>query len=211
MLRTSTIAPGTPSRRSRVDEALQATTVNPAWLAGDEHRRGKLLPGYLADLVVLDRDPFAIEPERAAGGPGRRDDGRRPLDAQRAAVGLSRRPRAAVRFERTIVEEASHGSPVAAAHPASTDRLRESSIGLPQVLFQSITHMAPGAAIAFSILFSMRFAGPALPLAVLLALIACLLVAVSIGQMAKKVPSAGGLYSYVTHGARPGSGLLRRR
>ena len=34
--------------------------MNPAWLAGDERRRGKLLPGYLADLVVLDRDPFAL-------------------------------------------------------------------------------------------------------------------------------------------------------
>ena len=30
----------------------------PAWLTGDERRRGKLLPGYLADLVVLDRDPL---------------------------------------------------------------------------------------------------------------------------------------------------------
>jgi predicted amidohydrolase YtcJ len=37
--------------------------VNPAWLAGDERRRGKLLPGYLADLVVLDRDPLAIPPD----------------------------------------------------------------------------------------------------------------------------------------------------
>jgi hypothetical protein len=34
------------------------------------------------------------------------------------------------------------------------DRLRERSIGLPHALFQSITHMAPSAAIAFSILFS---------------------------------------------------------
>jgi hypothetical protein len=40
------------------------------------------------------------------------------------------------------------------AGASSPDRLRERSIGLPQVLFQSITHMAPGAAIAFSILFS---------------------------------------------------------
>ncbi len=40
-----------------VEQALQATTVNPAWLAGDERRRGKLVPGFLADLVVLDRDP----------------------------------------------------------------------------------------------------------------------------------------------------------
>src|SRR4029453_1934135 len=89
---------------------------------------------------------------------------------------------------------------MASAQPASTDRLREGAIGLPQVLFQSITHMAPGAAIAFSILLAIQFAGPALPLAVLFALIGCLFVAVSIGQMAKKVPSAGGLYSYVTHG-----------
>ncbi len=35
----------------------------PVWLARDEHRRGKLLPGFLADLVVLDRDPFALEAE----------------------------------------------------------------------------------------------------------------------------------------------------
>jgi hypothetical protein len=40
-----------------VEEALHATTVAPAWLAGDEARRGKLRPGYLADLVVLSRDP----------------------------------------------------------------------------------------------------------------------------------------------------------
>jgi predicted amidohydrolase YtcJ len=43
-----------------VEQALEATTVNPAWLAHDEHRRGKLVPGFLADLVVLDRDLLAI-------------------------------------------------------------------------------------------------------------------------------------------------------
>jgi predicted amidohydrolase YtcJ len=46
-----------------VGEALLATCVTPAWLAYDEHRRGKLIPGYLADLVVLDRDPVAIPPD----------------------------------------------------------------------------------------------------------------------------------------------------
>ncbi|MBA2462529.1 MAG: amidohydrolase [Actinobacteria bacterium] len=49
--------------RLGVEQALQAATVNPAWLTGDERRRGKLLPGYLADLVVLDRDPVACEPD----------------------------------------------------------------------------------------------------------------------------------------------------
>jgi predicted amidohydrolase YtcJ len=46
-----------------VEQALHATCVTPAWLSGDERRRGKLLPGWLADLVVLDRDPLGIEPE----------------------------------------------------------------------------------------------------------------------------------------------------
>jgi predicted amidohydrolase YtcJ len=43
-------------------EALVATIVNPPWLSGDERRRGKLLPGYLADLVVLSRDPLECPP-----------------------------------------------------------------------------------------------------------------------------------------------------
>jgi predicted amidohydrolase YtcJ len=52
-----------PEQRVTLEQALHATCVTPAWLAGDERRRGKLIPGYDADLVVLDRDPFALEPE----------------------------------------------------------------------------------------------------------------------------------------------------
>ena len=52
-----------PEQALTVEQALQASTVNPAWLAGDERRRGKLIPGYLADLVVLDRDPIGCPPE----------------------------------------------------------------------------------------------------------------------------------------------------
>jgi predicted amidohydrolase YtcJ len=48
-----------PEQRLTVEQALEATTVTPAWLAREERRRGKLLPGFLADLVVLDRDPVA--------------------------------------------------------------------------------------------------------------------------------------------------------
>jgi predicted amidohydrolase YtcJ len=45
-------------------QALHATTAAPAWLARDEHRRGTLVPRRLADLVVLDRDPFELAPEQ---------------------------------------------------------------------------------------------------------------------------------------------------
>jgi predicted amidohydrolase YtcJ len=50
-------------QRVTVEQALHATCVAPAWLARDERRRGKLLPGFLADLVVLDRDPLECPPE----------------------------------------------------------------------------------------------------------------------------------------------------
>jgi predicted amidohydrolase YtcJ len=52
-----------PEQALTVEQALTASTVTPAWLAGDERRRGRLLPGFLADLVVLDRDPVACPPE----------------------------------------------------------------------------------------------------------------------------------------------------
>ena len=46
-----------------VEQALAAATIAPAWLSKDERSRGKLLPGFLADLVVLDRDPLASPTE----------------------------------------------------------------------------------------------------------------------------------------------------
>ncbi len=55
--------PWHPEQRLTLEEALRATIVTPAWLARNERRRGRLTPGFLADLVVLDRDPFQLEPE----------------------------------------------------------------------------------------------------------------------------------------------------
>ena len=49
-------------QRLTLDEALHATCVAPAWLSNDERVRGTLVPGRYADLVVLDRDPYACEP-----------------------------------------------------------------------------------------------------------------------------------------------------
>jgi predicted amidohydrolase YtcJ len=47
-----------PEQAVTVDQAFHATCVAPAWLAGAERRRGTLIPGRDADLVVLDRDPW---------------------------------------------------------------------------------------------------------------------------------------------------------
>jgi predicted amidohydrolase YtcJ len=55
--------PWHPGETLTVEQALVASTVNPAWLAGDERRRGSLVPGHLADLVVLNRDPITASPD----------------------------------------------------------------------------------------------------------------------------------------------------
>jgi predicted amidohydrolase YtcJ len=45
-----------------VEEALRAYTTGNAYAVFAEHSRGKLAPGYLADVVLLDRDLTAIAP-----------------------------------------------------------------------------------------------------------------------------------------------------
>jgi predicted amidohydrolase YtcJ len=52
-----------PEQAVSVEAAVHATCVAPAWLEGAERRRGRLVPGQLADLVVLDRDPLECPPE----------------------------------------------------------------------------------------------------------------------------------------------------
>jgi amino acid transporter len=90
----------------------------------------------------------------------------------------------------------------------TTPGLRANAIGLREVLFQSITGMAPGAAVAASIPAGAGYAGGSLPLAVVFALIACLLSASSIGLLAREMPAAGSLATYAARGIHPAAGFL---
>ena len=94
------------------------------------------------------------------------------------------------------------------ATTATGGSLEQNAIGLPEVLFQSITHMAPAVAVALSIGAATGFAGGNTPLAVVFALIAALLTAYSIGELARHLPSAGGMYTYVGRGLGPFFGWL---
>lgn len=51
-----------PEERIDVETALRAYTINNAYAAGEEELKGSITPGKLADLVVLDRDPFRVHP-----------------------------------------------------------------------------------------------------------------------------------------------------
>jgi predicted amidohydrolase YtcJ len=48
-------------QRLTLQEALEGFTLGPAYAAGVEDRLGQLAAGYLADLIVLDDDPFLCD------------------------------------------------------------------------------------------------------------------------------------------------------
>jgi predicted amidohydrolase YtcJ len=52
-----------PEQKITVEEALRAYTAGNVYGVFAEKIRGKIAPGYLADLVVLDRDLTAMPPE----------------------------------------------------------------------------------------------------------------------------------------------------
>lgn len=91
---------------------------------------------------------------------------------------------------------------------SSSQGLERNAIGLTEVLFQSITHMAPAVATALSIGAATLFAGGITPLAVVFALVAALFTAYSIGELARHLPSAGGMYTYVARGLGSFAGWL---
>jgi predicted amidohydrolase YtcJ len=53
-----------PQERVDAEFALRAYTANNAYAAGEEQIKGRIAPGYLADLVMLDADPLRIAPEK---------------------------------------------------------------------------------------------------------------------------------------------------
>lgn len=71
-------------------------------------------------------------------------------------------------------------------------------VGYSSLLFQSITHMGPGFSVLLAIPAAAAFAAGGLPLSVVIAGVAILLLAMTVGQLAKKYPSAGGFYTYGT-------------
>lgn len=51
-----------PDERVGVEAAIRAQTINAAWACHEEEQLGSLEPGKLADFVILEDDPRAVEP-----------------------------------------------------------------------------------------------------------------------------------------------------
>ena len=52
-----------PRQKVTVDEALTIATINGAYASHEEHMKGSITAGKLADFVMLDKDPHDVDPD----------------------------------------------------------------------------------------------------------------------------------------------------
>ena len=97
---------------------------------------------------------------------------------------------------------------MAAPVPAQRSSLRRNTLSVATSVAMCMAFMGPATSVAFNTAPAAGGAGTALPLALLLALVACLLVANTIAAFARKLPSAGFAYTYNTHAFGPSGGFL---
>lgn len=86
--------------------------------------------------------------------------------------------------------------------------LQEGALGGKEVLFQALTHIGPAIGIIFIIVGLPVFVGGSVALLLAIALAAISLTALGVVALARKVPSAGGYYSYVSHGIGERAGFV---
>ena len=87
-------------------------------------------------------------------------------------------------------------------------QLRRNSLGLPDLVFHAVTHIAPTTSVVFIFPGIALQAGPAMPLSFLLTTVVCMFVGSTVFQFSKYVPSSGGYYSFATRGLGRSSGFM---
>src|SRR5258708_766318 len=87
------------------------------------------------------------------------------------------------------------GQAGSASLPSHQPRLAAGALGLSGQLFPSITHMAPAAGVIFSAQYMASKGGGSLTLAWIIATLACLLTALCLKEVVRKVRSAGGYFA----------------
>ncbi len=93
-------------------------------------------------------------------------------------------------------------------HSDADPQLRRNSLGLPELVFQGVTHIAPATNIVFTFPIIALKAGPVMPLSFLLSTIICLFIGNTVSQFSRYVPSSGGYYSFATRGLGSRSGFM---
>ena len=85
-------------------------------------------------------------------------------------------------------------------HARGAGQLRSNALGLPELVFQGITHIAPAANVIFAFPLIALKAGPDMPLSFLVATIVCIFIGNTVSQFSRYMPSSGGYYSFTTRG-----------
>src|SRR3984885_10653697 len=96
---------------------------------------------------------------------------------------------------------------VLSAEGRASTVLKRHSLGLPALFFCIATAAAPMTAMLFNVPVIVSGAGWAVPAAFIVALAMLLVFTVGYVEMARRVPSAGGFYSFVSHGFGQVAGL----
>ena len=90
----------------------------------------------------------------------------------------------------------------------ATTQLQVRALGLPGAVMQNVTHIAPAIAAFFFTPLIVSFAGGHAPLAYLIGFVVVLALGMCLVQLAKRFPSAGGYYTYVSRTLGPRLGFL---
>ncbi len=90
----------------------------------------------------------------------------------------------------------------------SVAQLRRNSLGLPELVFQGVTHIAPATNIVFTFPIIALKAGPVMPISFLLSTIVCIFIGNTVSQFSRHMPSSGGYYSFATRGLGCRSGFM---
>jgi amino acid transporter len=93
-------------------------------------------------------------------------------------------------------------------HVVARTELKAGALHLPEVLMQSVTTIAPAIAALFNISVVVGFAGITSPLAYPIAFVITLLLGIVLVQFTKKMPTAGGYYTYISRSIHPRVGWL---
>lgn len=86
--------------------------------------------------------------------------------------------------------------------------LRRDAVGLGAVMMQALTDVAPAIAVLFTVQFTASQAGISMPAAYVGAFLIGIPIALVLCQLARRLPSAGGWYTYVSRGVHPRAGFI---
>ena len=94
------------------------------------------------------------------------------------------------------------------AVPVASPQLRRNSLGLAELVFQGVTHIAPATNIVFTFPIIALKAGPVMPISFLLSTLVCFFIGNTVSQFSRYMPSSGGYYSFATRGLGSRSGFM---